>query len=143
MSRRIQAPFRPQPHLKGSSPPPSAKLSFSFVHLNERFPFLLSEGGPDYPAVLLARLRDLCSWTSQELLSSRSKSVRCHDIDWDHTSEPAGFSHLNATLRSQITPYQLSVSTSRVLKNSGSSAEARSNTPLQPSKGNFSLWHPI
>ncbi len=40
-----------------------------------------------YLIALLERLRDVSSWNAKDLMNSRSKTLRCHPIDWDDTTE--------------------------------------------------------
>jgi hypothetical protein len=107
------------PGVAGSVPPPPVPpaagfshrgLPFSFRYFLNRPPFEVARGGPGYPLTLLERLRDLSTFTALELQTSRNHALRCHLIDWEGTSQPDGFSHLNAAIRRQITPYQFSLS---------------------------------
>ena len=100
-------------------PPPSvtsrpllrhAGLSFSFKHFVHRPPFEIADRGGDYLLALVERLRDLAGLSAIELLTGRSKAIRCHPVIWVDTSQPGGFDHLNATVRAQVAPYQFSIS---------------------------------
>lgn len=102
---------------RGSVPPePPARglvhtgLSFSFKHFVHRAPFEIAERGGEYLLALLGRFRDLAGLTALELLTGRSKTLRCHRIVWADTSQPDGFDHLNATLRAEVEPYQFAIS---------------------------------
>ena len=57
----------------------------------------------------MSRLKDLSAWKTTEFTASRSKAIRSHPIDWNGTSRPKGFSHLNEQYHS-YTPYQFSIS---------------------------------
>lgn len=61
-----------------------------------------------YWLTLLERLKALSSLTAKGLLSNRSRTLRCHPIQWEDTSE-SGFGLLN---EEQLvdTPYQFSLS---------------------------------
>ena len=85
-------------------------LSFSFRFFVNREPFQVERGSDVYPLVLLERLRDVCGMTVLELKTCRNAALRCHAIDWAETTEPAGFSHLNASIRREFEPYQFSIS---------------------------------
>ncbi len=85
-------------------------MSFSFRYFVHRPPFEVARGSVNYLLALLERLRDLGSLSVLELLSSRHPALRCHRIHWADTTEPAGFAHINAIARSQIVPYQFSLS---------------------------------
>ncbi len=93
-------------------PPPLTHrgLSFSFRYFVNRPPFEVSGAPPTYWLTLLERLRDLGPLTALELQTSRNQALRCHRIDWADTSVPNGFAHLNHAIRSQVVPYQFSLS---------------------------------
>lgn len=61
--------------------------------------------------VFLERLRDVSRCSFQELLSNRSKALRCHPIDWSDTSE-SGFGIPNEDDLVD-TPYQFSISSNK------------------------------
>lgn len=58
---------------------------------------------------MLDRLKALSSLTANEFMAGRSAALKSHPIDWRHTSEPEGFTHLNEQFQS-YTPYQFAVS---------------------------------
>lgn len=107
---KIKKPTPPSGKIPPVPPPERRGLSFSFRHFVNREPFDVARGSETYPLVLLERLRDLCSMTALELQTGRNKALRCHLIDWDDTTEPHGFDHLNQYLREQVVAYQFSVS---------------------------------
>ena len=85
-------------------------VRFSFKHLDlSHAKFSIREQGATYLHSLMERLKALSSLRTQELLSSRSSSLRCHPIEWDKTSEPKGFAHLNTQLQ-DIPPMQFQIS---------------------------------
>ncbi|GAA6618719.1 hypothetical protein [Scytonema sp. NUACC26] len=66
--------------------------SFSFKYLqNDRPKFTLQNRDTKYFESLLIRLRDLSTLTFAEIINNRSKSLRCHLIDWKDTTETNGF----------------------------------------------------
>lgn len=101
--------LRPQSTIKPGVLP-SSNLSFSFRYMDRQHgKFSYSAKEAVYFCKVLERLSALCEKTAQELKIDRSDSLRAHPIDWDRTSEPRGFAHLNAQLR-ESTPYQFSIS---------------------------------
>jgi hypothetical protein len=85
------------------------RVRFSFKYLDTTHPkFAFKSQGSAYLVVLLDRLRDLSQLTMQELLSSRSKALRCHPIDWDEVSEDSFGIPNEEQIASQ--PYQFSLS---------------------------------
>ena len=52
-----------------------------------------------YVQALMERLQALSSWTLQDFTTRQDKSLRNHPHDWDKTSRPVGFSHLNDYFR--------------------------------------------
>jgi len=62
-----------------------------------------------YLEALLKRLRDLSKLTVQEIVNNRSKSLRCHPIDWQDTTEPNGFGIPNED-KVVVTAYQFQIS---------------------------------
>lgn len=55
--------------------------------------------GEGYTQTLMARLKDLSSWTVRQFTTHQHKSVRNHSHDWPKTARTNGFTHLNATYR--------------------------------------------
>jgi len=85
-------------------------VHFSFKYLDiHKAKFSISTRGGQYFVKIMERLKNICTWKVQEILSNRSTALRAHSIQWNATSEPNGFSHLNEQLQ-QITPYQFEVS---------------------------------
>lgn len=88
-------------------------VSFSFRFLGdvdeEVNPADFPEG---YTRTFSERLRDISQMKVVELKSSRSKSLRCHPINWAVTSRKNGFEHLNQQYEA-YEPYQFNVSTSK------------------------------
>ena len=85
-------------------------ISFSFRYIdagNKKFCF--TSQGADYFGKVLDRLKSLSHLTTSEFISDRSAALKSHPIDWRHTSEPEGFTHLNEQFQS-YTPYQFAVS---------------------------------
>ncbi len=71
------------------------KVSFNFCRLHskqDKFQFEHREAR--YFLKLIERLKAVCDFTKQEILSNRSDSLRCHPIDFVNTSE-CGFSSNN------------------------------------------------
>ncbi len=68
------------------------ETSFSFRYLqNDNPKFTILNRDARYFESLLIRLRDLSTLTFTEIINNRSKSLRCHLIDWKDTTEPNGF----------------------------------------------------
>jgi hypothetical protein len=85
-------------------------ISFSFrYYQDDRDKF--SIGGRDaiYLASLLRRLRDLSQLNAKEVINDRSKSLRCHGIVWQNTTEPNGFGIPNEAMLVNV-PYQFQIS---------------------------------
>ena len=61
-----------------------------------------------YWLTLLDRLKALSSLTAQEFLANRNRTLRCHKIKWEETSE-SGFGLPNEEQLVEI-PYQFSLS---------------------------------
>lgn len=107
---RIRSGSVPPPAGRISTPPPpSGHVSFSYRYLASTDKFNTSECENRWFDGLFERLRALSSLRPQEILSSRSDSLRAHPIDFSRTSEPKGFAHLNPQLR-EYRPYQFQVS---------------------------------
>jgi hypothetical protein len=86
------------------------EISFSFRYLqNDNQKFSTRNRDARYFESLLMRLRDLSTLTFTEIVNNRSKSLRCHLIDWKDTTEPNGFGIPN---EEQIvnSPYQFQIS---------------------------------
>lgn len=105
------------PNKPPKSPPPppltptrGGNLVLSLEFFREREPFALAAGGVGYFAALLARLRDICTMPADAVRANRSPSLRHHRIHWADTTEPAGFDHINATMRNEVVPCQFTVS---------------------------------
>ena len=75
------------------------RFSFKCLDLVSNEKFGIHRCGDGYLLKLLERLRDLSSLKETEFRTSRSSSLRVHEIDWARTSEPDGFRDLNEQLR--------------------------------------------
>lgn len=104
------------PHSHGRIPHPEVKqfddsLVFSFKHLdlatNPKFNLNRCRAG--YLPKLLERLKALHGFQVSELKYNKSRSLRCHSLDWSATTEPRGFVCLNDQLRS-LPAWQFEVS---------------------------------
>lgn len=85
-------------------------VSFSFRHYqDDKDKFSIGGRDAKYLASLLRRLRDLSQLNSQEIINNQSKSLRCHGIAWQDTTEPNGFGIPNEAMLVNI-PYQFQIS---------------------------------
>lgn len=85
-------------------------ISFSFrYYQDDKDKFSISGRDARYLASLLRRLRDLSQLKAQEIINNQSKSLRCHGIVWQDTTEPNGFGILNEEVLVN-TPYQFQIS---------------------------------
>ncbi len=85
-------------------------ISFSFrYYQDDKDKFSIRGKDAKYLASLLGRLRDLSKLTALELINNQSKSLRCHVINWQDTTENNGFGIPN---EEQLvnTPYQFQIS---------------------------------
>lgn len=83
---------------------------FSFKYLDSRHEkFSFNNKSCEYFCTVISRFKDISSLTITELINNNSKSLRCHGIDWEKTSEKNGFTCLNEQL-SSYPPYQFSLS---------------------------------
>ena len=85
-------------------------ISFYFRYLqNDNQKFTVQNRDARYFESFLMRLRDLSTLTFAEIINNRSKSLRCHLIDWEDITEPNGFGIPN---EEQIvnSPYQFQIS---------------------------------
>jgi hypothetical protein len=84
--------------IKKLSPNPELKFSFKLFNNDDEqlCPSIFRDG---YTQTLMERLRDLSSWTVRRFTENQDKSVRNHAHDWDRTSRPNGFTHLNESFR--------------------------------------------
>ena len=79
---------------------PSFSLLFSFKYFDDSDPELCpSVFHESYTHALMQRLKDLSSWTIQEFITKRHKSIRNHSHNWSETIRPKGFTHLNEQLQ--------------------------------------------
>ena len=76
-------------------------FSFKYLDLLGNPKFSIAGCGESYLAKLLLRLKDLSRITYNEFVSSQSSALRSHKIYWPKTTEPNGFTCLNAELRQQ------------------------------------------
>lgn len=84
-------------------------ISFSFRYFkDDNDKFSIRNRDATYLQALLVRLRDLSTLTVQEIINNRSKSLRCHKIVWNDTTE-SGFGIPN---EDQLvdSPYQFQIS---------------------------------
>lgn len=82
---------------------PDDLVRFSFRHLHWGNPkFCLPDQAriAGYIPQLLERLKVVSGMRLSEFRSNKSRSIRAHTHDWDRTSEPDGYSHLNEQLQS-------------------------------------------
>ena len=85
-------------------------ISFSFrYYQDDKDKFSLGGRDSRYLAFLLRRLRDLSQLKSQEIINNQSKSLRCHGIVWQDTTEPNVFGIPNEDELVNI-PYQFQIS---------------------------------
>jgi hypothetical protein len=85
-------------------------VSFSFKYLvlaHEKFTFT----GRDYNYLhaVFERMRLICGMTVDDMRIRNARSLRCHQIKWDDTSEPDGFAHLPEQLQDTC-PFQFQFS---------------------------------
>ncbi len=86
------------------------ETSFSFRYLqNDNDKFSFNNRDVRYFESLLLRLRDLSTLTVLEIINNRSKSLRCHLIDWKDTTEQNGFGLPNEE-QIVISAYQFQIS---------------------------------
>lgn len=84
-------------------------MGFSFKNLDLLHDkFSVSEKDKKYFVFVLERLKSLSTFTREELISNRSRSLRAHPITWNKTSEPLGFRSLNKKFKDYI-PYQITI----------------------------------
>lgn len=62
-----------------------------------------------YTRTLMERLRDLSSWKVGAFVTQYNKTIRNHPIEWNDTSRPDGFAHLNEQYKA-YPAYQFSLS---------------------------------
>lgn len=83
--------------------------SFSFRYFkDDNDKFSVRNRDATYLPALLVRLRDLSTLTVQEIINNRSKSLRCHKIAWNDTTE-SGFGIPNEDQLVE-SPYQFQIS---------------------------------
>ena len=87
----------------------SRLLSFSFKYYQDDHPKFNCEGKQEkYWLVLVKKLKDLSSWTQLDLIQNGNKTLRCHPIDWEDTTETSfGLKQEDDLVE---TPYQFSLS---------------------------------
>jgi hypothetical protein len=84
-------------------------ISFSFrYYQDDKDKFSISKRDAKYLSSLLGRLRDLSQLKADEVISNQSKSLRCHRIDWQDTTELQGFGIPNED-QLVSTPYQFQI----------------------------------
>jgi len=84
-------------------------FSFKYLDLFSNPKFGVAGCGESYLEKILLRLKDVSSIRYDDFVSSRSSSLRAHEITWSDTTEPNGFTCLNAYLREQ-TAFQFEIS---------------------------------
>ena len=85
-------------------------LVFSYKYVAfPRDKFQLNDRDFNYYLALFNRLKEACKLTCAQFLNNRTKTWRTHPIDWDDTTEPSGFSHLNSQLR-DLPAWQFNIS---------------------------------
>lgn len=113
---------KPKPSKKQAQPTTSAgkitnttvvedvplKFSFKYLDLLSNDKFRLNHSKDGYVEKFLHRLRDVNCLTVKEFRTNKDKALRAHKITWPDTSEPNGFSSLNAQLRA-LEPWQFEI----------------------------------
>ncbi|MFB2896487.1 hypothetical protein ACE1CI_26545 [Aerosakkonemataceae cyanobacterium BLCC-F50] len=85
-------------------------ISFSFrYYQDDKEKFSIDKRDAKYLSSLLRRLRDLSQLKADEVINNQSKSLRCHGIHWQDTTEPHGFGILHED-QLVSTPYQFQIS---------------------------------
>jgi hypothetical protein len=85
-------------------------INFSFrYYQDDKDKFSIDRRDAKYLASLLRRLRDLSQLNSQEVINNQSKSLCCHGIVWQDTTEPNGFGIPNESVLVNV-PYQFQIS---------------------------------
>jgi hypothetical protein len=89
---------------------PDDLIRFSFRHFstNDKFCYPTNNLDTYYPS-LLDRIKNISDIKLSEFRANKHKSLRCHTHKWDTTSEPEGYSHLNAQLQ-DCEPWQFCLS---------------------------------
>jgi hypothetical protein len=85
-------------------------ISFSFKYYqDDHDKFSCREKAAPYWLALVNRLKALSGSSHKELMADKSKSLRCHAIQWEKTTQNNGFGFPE---EEQLvdTPYQLSIS---------------------------------
>lgn len=75
------------------------QFSFKYAHLPSEGKFCINTREAEYFVRLVTRMREVSAMPTGDFLSKYSKALRNHSISFTETSEPEGFSCLNATLR--------------------------------------------
>ena len=84
-------------------------FSFKYLDLFSNPKFGVAGCGESYLEKILLRLKDVSSIRYDDFVGSRSSSLRTHEITWSDTTEPNGFTCLNAELREK-TAFQFEIS---------------------------------
>ena len=101
---------RPENALPDLSEIHSSLVGFSFKYLeigHEKFHLPDTTAKPQYLEALFDRMKQICSMRCQEFRQA-GKALRSHSIDWNGTSEPAGYSHLPEQMQG-CQPWQFSL----------------------------------
>jgi hypothetical protein len=96
---------RPEPR-QGSqiktTKPADEKIRFSFELFDSTDKPLCPEVFPNgYTQKLMERFSAVSQMKEQEFRACKDNSLRAHTHDWNKTSRPGGFAHLNEQLRDQ------------------------------------------
>lgn len=115
MSKKIPQPKRNIQKVGRIKPTPIPKpkgISFSYKYFQSNHAkFSVPNNQSEYLIAFLERLRDISNYSFGELLSNRSKALRCHPIDWSDTTESCfGIPNEEDLVN---TPYQFSISSNK------------------------------
>ncbi|MEH2081355.1 MAG: hypothetical protein V7K89_15565 [Nostoc sp.] len=99
----------PSSRIKSTKVEPPRGVSFSYRYFQDsNNKFSISNKDARYLEAFIQRLRDLSTMTVNEISVTNAKSLRCHPIDWNQTSEPC----FDLPNEEQLvdTPYQFQLS---------------------------------
>ncbi len=83
----------PKPSLDGET------IRFSFKYFDDTHDQFSFDGcGENYFPKLFERLKNYSTMKAKEMISNRSKSLRCHQIPWEKTIEKEGFKKIRPEL---------------------------------------------
>jgi hypothetical protein len=89
------------PSAKQYDTPVALRFSFKYLDLLSNPKFSVNHCHEGYLEKLLCRLRDVCTFSVKDFRTNRTHSLKAHKIEWDETSEHAGFTNLNEQLRDE------------------------------------------